>query len=158
MAQRDVANQKGLRTALYHALPPWRLPEIYYCLFYLLLCSTALKGLCTGCLQGAFIRWGFFPYKERLQTWYFSPALRSFVMKLSVLNHNSPKPISFKRFNSAPLKPTRTDNRSLFISVRNAAFSECTYPIIFLASQAASHKLNRSHLQKWYPFEVRLFS
>lgn len=66
MAQRDVVNQKGLKTALYHALHPWRLPQIYYCLFYLLLCSTALKGLYTGCLQGAFIRWRFFSLQKRI--------------------------------------------------------------------------------------------
>lgn len=66
MAQRDVANQKVLKTALYRALHPWRLPQIYYCLFYLLLCQTALKGLYTGCLQGAFIRWGFFPFQRKI--------------------------------------------------------------------------------------------
>lgn len=65
VAQRDVVNQKVLKTALYHALHPWRLPQIYYCLFYLLLCSTALKGLYTESLQGAFIRWGFFPLTKK---------------------------------------------------------------------------------------------
>lgn len=66
MAQRDVANQKVLKTALYCALHPWRLPQIYYCLFYLLLCLTALKGLYIGYLQGAFIRWVFFPLQRKI--------------------------------------------------------------------------------------------
>lgn len=53
--------------------------------------------------------------------------------------------------------PHKLTNKSLFISIRNA-FSESTYQIIFIASQPASYKLKHSHLQKRYPFEVRLFS
>lgn len=64
---------------------------------------------------GSFIRWLFSvpPFKKKriiVLILFLSSQKFSYEAKGFNLNHNSPKQISFKRFNSAALKPTWTDS------------------------------------------------
>lgn len=145
MAQRDTANQKVPNQ---HCIHGDYYRSITACFIYYFATQfskySALYRMSPGSYQ---VEGFFFHFQEILQSCCFSLALKSIFVKL-ILNHSSPKQILFKRFNSAALKSTQTDNTNLFVSIRNAAFSESSYPIIFAASQPGSYKLNLSHLQK----------